>query len=214
MVGAVLVPVNQVAGLVIVDVDVDCDADVAVTGGVGVVADYDCVVLAIAIVIFGVVIPVVEPLILVSSAVTATAAGGEGYVVNPEIVLLVPVLVVHVDPEVVGAVLAGSPVLLEPVTLPVVNRVLGVDSVNPLAGLVIVDVDVDRDVDVAVTGGVGVVADYDCVVLVILIGVLGRVIPVVEPLVLVTLATATATAVGEVDIVDFELVLVVVVFIP
>ena len=182
--------VNPVAGLVIVDVDVDCDVDVAVTGGIGVVADYDCVVLVILIGVLGRVIPVVEPLILVTLAAATATAVGEVDVLNPELVLEVPVFVKEGDVEVVAAVVGRGPVHAEPVVGGPVYRELAEDPVDPVASLILENFNHDVDVDFTIALGIGVEGDVDGVVFEIAVRIFGFVVPVLEPLVVVCAGTA------------------------
>ena len=65
--------INVVIGLAVEDVNIDLDVDIAVAAGIRIVADIDGG-------IFGVVVPLIEPLVIILAA----AAFTEEYVVNPE----------------------------------------------------------------------------------------------------------------------------------
>ena len=64
------------------------------------------------------------------------------------------------------------------------------DPINPIASLVLIDVNVDRDVDIAITFCVWIVTYRDSV----RISLIYIVVPVVEPLIIVTASTSAITS--------------------
>ena len=139
------------------------------------------------------IVPLLEPLVIVlatflveASLVTCRKFDAR----DVKAVFVVVVIIVQVDYKVIRSVVVCCPVLAERIQFTSIDGVRERLPVNQVTGLGFVDPDVDLDIYVAITGGVRLVADFDGVILVVLVGVLGLVIPAIEPLVFVTAATA------------------------
>ena len=97
------------------------DGDITVTFRIWIVTYRDCIRR------INIVIPRIEPFIITFVAsTTATSIRGQGDIIYPEIVFLIPVLIIHYGVEIIATILVSGPVLLEPIALSIVNLVLSV----------------------------------------------------------------------------------------